>query len=174
MITLDWLSGFIDGEGCFNFLVTPSKFGIGYYVSPQFVLNGVCDEVDYLINVKKFLEECDIVSNKIRIVRYEQWGEMARTQCILTITKNKTCKKLCALLRDKLHTHKGKELGLWEQGIDMIMAGKHKTIEGFLNVIDILEQLQTFRSPRRQRKYTKNYFLDKFAHTHVKIALEGK
>lgn len=159
-MNLNWLVGFIEGEGNFGFTVGKRKsYKIGWQISPIFKLGLVRNDRNVLEKIKVFLKSHDIISHSLQDVEpHHTWSKNASEQTHLRITRIKSCQKLAKLIFPLLESKKKKEVKLWLRGIEKIDKGHHLRKKGFLEIMEIVDELHSLRKQRKPVRYNKKFF----------------
>jgi len=131
-MNLDWLLGFIEGEGCFSIgFHTGASTTYAVLVSPHFSMsqkfNGALEEI------QNFFHSRDIAC-PINASRTENF--------VMSINGISGCQKLAELLAPlKWHTRKRDDFETWLKCIEIIKRGEHLTKDGVLKLWDLSKNM---------------------------------
>ena len=118
----NWISGFVDAEGCFSVIVEVSKIK---FVSVSFEINLHEKDIDILYKIKKFFGVGDVYrrSDK-KIVRYRVTNINYIKHYIIP-----------HFLHYPLISKKWADFLLWSKVVEIIFNKNHLTEEGFLKIL---------------------------------------
>lgn len=154
MVDLNWLLGFIEGEGCFTIGLTRNKSAqFGYQIQPSFVIKltlseeQVLEEIKHTLGVgRTYYESSALSRNK---------GMKNANDCVsLRITKLKELEKLIDMLDPLFFVSSAKraDFNVWRDCIKLIQKGDHRKKEGFLRIAEMRDKLH-----KRKQWNKKNY-----------------
>lgn len=131
----NWISGFVDGEGCFHIALNKlSKMSLGYQVLPEFRLVQHSRDIEILKQIKDFLNMGVLRKNH---------GDRSE----LRIRKLVELVRLIHFFEEyPLRTKKRKDFELFREVIVMMQRGEHLTIFGLKKIASISAKMN------RQRK----------------------
>jgi hypothetical protein len=132
----EWVVGFTDGEGCFHVSILPNpKTASGYQVLPEFVVVQHRRSISVLYALKRFFGH--------GVVRPSQGDRYA-----FRIRSLEGLEKVCEFFtKHPLKTHKQVDFVRFRRVIHKMREGKHLSVEGLLEIIDIAMRMN---SQRRQ------------------------
>ncbi|MEI6581251.1 MAG: LAGLIDADG family homing endonuclease [bacterium] len=126
-----WISGFVDGEGCFTVSIvknTTTKFG--KQVFPEFVITQSGKSLDTLKEIQKFFGFGSIVLNK----RYDNHKEDLYKFCVRSVSELHT--KIIPFFEEfKLKTSKKNDFIIFCKIIKIMYHKKHLSKNGLQNIL---------------------------------------
>lgn len=146
-----WLVGFTDGEGCFSISIFKNEtMKAGYQVFPEFVLTQGAKSLDVLTKVQNFFECGNIYENK----RYDNHRESLYRYCVRN--KIDLIEKICPFFdKNPLMTAKKNDFALFEQGLEIIISGKHLEKSGFDKLRQIASEMNRQKPRNLESSQTK-------------------
>lgn len=125
-----WISGFVDGEGCFTVsFVKNSTTKFGKQIFPEFVITQGGKSLDTLKEIQKFFECGSIVLNK----RHDNHREDLYKFCVRSVSE--LSEKIIPFFREfTLRTSKKNDFIIFCKIISLISQKKHLSQNGFLNI----------------------------------------
>ena len=132
-----WVSGFVDGEGCFHVSINKSqKMSIGWQVLPEFrVVQHERDE-SVLKELQQFFQAGKVVTNH-------------DTRKELRIRKLDDLKKIVLFFKqNKLRTGKKKNLEIFGEILELMDNKKHLTVEGLTKIANLCWTMNRKIKPR--------------------------
>ena len=132
-----WVSGFVDGEGCFHVSINKSqKMSIGWQVLPEFrVVQHERDE-SVLQELQKFFDAGKVVTNH-------------DTRKELRIRKLNDLKKIVLFFKqNKLRTGKKKNLEIFGEILELMENKKHLTVDGLTKIANLCWSMNRKVKPR--------------------------
>ena len=132
-----WISGFVDGEGCFHVSINKSqKMSIGWQVLPEFrVVQHERDE-SVLQELQKFFDAGKVVTNH-------------DTRKELRIRKLNDLKKIVLFFKqNKLRTGKKKNLEIFGEILELMENKKHLTVDGLTKIANLCWLMNRKVKPR--------------------------
>ena len=140
-LSLDWVVGFTDGEGCFSVGVFRNdSLKLGYQVFPEFVLTQGAKSLKTLEAIQKFFGCGRIYENK----RYDNHTENLYRYCVRD--KSDLLENVIPFFeKNKLMTAKSEDFASFKQVLQLIKEKKHLTETGF-------EQIKQIASTMNHRK----------------------
>jgi hypothetical protein len=151
LIQVGWVTGFVDGEGCFSigFVRQPSRPGrkgykTGFQVSHEFAVTQGAKSVACLHELEGFFGVGGVLVNR----RYDNHTEhlyryavRRRTDLIETI--------IPFFARHPLRSSKRRDFEKFARCVEMIDQGRHKTREGLVVIAEIVETMNS-QKPRTE------------------------
>jgi len=130
MINGHWIAGFMDGESWFSIQISPSRSSkIGFSIAPIFRIEISERDERVLYEIEETLSLGRVRTRKPGYTLFE-------------ITSIKEAKQLLQFFQDyPLHTKKKETLALWSKAIDLILAKKHLTEDGILDLARIRDKM---------------------------------
>lgn len=120
-----YVTGFADGEGCFNILVVRSKSNlIGWQIQPRFVIEVNIKDIDLLLKVKDFFGGIGSVTTTKSVARFAVYGFKDIVNVILKHFEDYP-----------LQSAKQIDYYFWRECINLMLEKKHLTLEGLTEVI---------------------------------------
>ena len=146
-LTPEWIVGFVEGEGSFYIGIQPS--GKWFTVSPMFSISLHEKDKAVLEGIKSFFGFGTIGFTSKDSDWYKTAGINASNTCKYSVGGFEKAK----ILRDffakqHMYSAKKKDFNIWSEVIDLMLAGKHQTREGFLEICRLREDMNT-GSPRQ-------------------------
>jgi len=143
-INLDWLLGFVEGEGCFSIYAEKptTKRPELSRTYLHFILNQ--DEESLLLKIQEYLAVHNIVSHVNKM-----WG--SDKSYSLRISKKDSVGNLILLFGDKLISRKAIVYNLWKQAYDILNTIDNE-IEKNNKVLEIKEKIRLIQGVGRGRK----------------------
>ena len=132
-----WISGFVDGEGCFHVSINKSEqMSIGWQVLPEFrVVQHERDE-SVLKELQQFFRAGKVVTN-----------HGARKE--LRIRKLNDLKNIVLFFKQHpLRTKKKKNLEIFGEILELIENKKHLTVEGLTKIANLCWSMNRKTKPR--------------------------
>jgi len=138
MLNPYYVTGFVDGEGSFSITLTPRKKQlVGWEIRPSFSVSQNKTSRGVLFELKEFFD-CGYIrpSRKDEMLKYEIRSlDEIREKIIPHFEKY------------PLHTTKGKDFKIFREVIQLMGQRKHLEIQGFKEILILLEKLN-FRSKK--------------------------
>ena len=100
-MNIEWLSGFVSGEGCFTFVITKTAS------CPLFTMTLHIKDLDLLQKIQIFLKVGKIHVNK-----------SPYNSCTLQVGGEDDCKKISILFDKRLKGSKELDFKIWKEGIE--------------------------------------------------------
>jgi len=139
-ISTDWIVGFTDGEGCFKFNIMKNNCTIGFEVNPVYEIALHHDDSETLKKIKNVLQMGSVLHRDREALRRR--GIAASDTTVYSVTGLRNCLKIKEFfIKHPLQSKKQNDFALWSQCIDMIQSGRHKTIQGFLEIVRIRDRM---------------------------------
>ena len=128
----DWVVGFVDGEGCFHVSINRhEQMSTGYQVLPEFVIVQHKRDIQVLYALKRFFR-CGVVRRN----NGDRW--------CLRIRKLSCLERVCDFFtRHPLKTKKNVEFVKFRRIVNYMKEGRHLTVEGLLEIVDIALSMNT-------------------------------
>ena len=125
-----WISGFVDGEGCFTVsFVKNSTTKFGRQIFPEFVITQSGKSLETLKEIQKFFGCGSIVLNK----RYDNHREDLYKFCVRSVSE--LYEKIIPFFKEfTLRTSKKNDFAIFCKIITLMYKKKHLSQNGFLNV----------------------------------------
>lgn len=144
-ISLDFIKGFIEGEGCFTLTIhhyKSKKKGILYYVNPRFTLSQHKDNRKILIQLKNFFEFGKILQHKLKKVN--NVGITNSNNLVYCVLNFDDCQKFIKILgKNPFFGSKIKDYNRWKTIIHLVKDKKK-----FKRNDKILQQIFTIRNTK--------------------------
>ena len=151
LITLGWVIGFVDGEGCFSIGLTRQVGGVsrkgyrtGWQVSHSFVVVQGARSVSALYRLKEFFEVGTLCVNRRSDNHKEDlWRfAVADRDCLREVI-------VPFFQRHPLRTDKHRDFVKFAQCVELCATGQHRTNEGLVQVVEIM-QTMNHQKPRTE------------------------
>ena len=144
-----WVIGFVDGEGCFSIGFVrqhhrPERVGyrFGYQVAHEFAVTQGAQSVMCLHQLREFFGVGQVLANR----RYDNHREhlfryvvRRRADLLETI--------IPFFRRYPMRSSKQQNFEKFARCVDLVAAGRHKTVDGLLEIVEIAETMNR-RKPR--------------------------
>ena len=132
ILSNEWISGFVDGEGCFHISVLKhSDMSVGYQVLPEFTVVQHERDKQILFALKEFFK-CGVVRRN----HGDRWCYRVRKLSNLTT--------LCAFFdKHPLKTKKRIDYIRFRRITDRMSNGEHLTPDGLRRIVDIALKMNT-------------------------------
>jgi len=134
-----WISGFVDGEGCFTISIIRNPYG--WQVFPEFVVSQGERSRAALNKIERFFN-CGYINLN---TRRDNHHEQMLKYCVRSI-HDLDQKIIPFFEKNKLKTYKQKDFQVFRKVIRMMIAGKHKSEKG-------LEKVRSLLQTMNRRKY---------------------
>jgi len=146
---LNWLLGFIEGEG--SFVVTIHKqYGHkwGICTQPKFTICLGRWDLETLEEIQTFLLEDYNIESRIEHRNRDNNNQ-------LVINKVESCFNLIPLLNNlEWHTNKRRDYNIWSYIVGMVLRKEHKTKDGLLKIFLLREEMN--KNTNRRNTQGKN------------------
>ena len=140
--TEGWISGFVDGEGCFSISIFDNpSMSSGRQVFPEFVVTQGERSLPALQLLQEFFGCGHIYLNR----RYDNHTENLYRYCVRSVEELVT-KIVPFFQRNRLQTAKAEEFARFVQVLQLIKAGRHLTEAGLAEIEQIIGQMNNRRS----------------------------
>lgn len=148
LINAGWITGFVDGEGCFSvgFIKQPDRIGrkgykTGYQVWYEFAVTQGAKSLPSLEELKKFFKIGNLYINK----RYDNHKEHLYRYTVRR--KEDLINVIIPFFRQyPLHTSKQTDFEKFARCMEMIAKGEHLTKEGVVNIALICQTMNRQKS----------------------------
>jgi len=134
-----WISGFVDGEGCFTISIIRNPYG--WQVFPEFVVSQGEKSRAALKKIERFFK-CGYINLN---TRRDNHHEQMLKYCVRSI-HDLNNKIIPFFEKNKLKTYKQKDFQVFRKVIKIMIAGKHKSEKG-------LEKVRSLLQTMNRRKY---------------------
>jgi hypothetical protein len=146
MTFIDWLAGFIEGEGTFVVgISTRMDFKHGIRILPRFNLQLHHKEQPILKKIQK------IIGGNIHNYSYESKFNAA-PQISLCLSSIKDCLNLRNILKNKLYASKKKDFILWSIVLEFFKNEWHRTKEGIIQIAKIRDMMNLPLETKKKQK----------------------
>ena len=137
-----WISGFVDGEGCFTVsFVKNSTTKFGKQIFPEFVITQSGKSLKTLKEIQKFFGCGSIVLNK----RHDNHREDLYKFCVRSVPE--LYEKIIPFFREfTLRTSKKNDFMIFRKIINMMHKKKHLSQNGFLNIRTLASKMNRKKS----------------------------
>ena len=139
--TIGWITGFVDGEGCFtvsiikNISVTRKN---GYQVFPEFVVTQSESSIKSLEVLKKYFKCGYINRNKRKDGRFEDMMKY----CVRSLSD--LHKIIIPFFEsNKLKTYKDKDFRIFTKIIQIMLSGEHLNKKGLVKIISLMSSMNS-------------------------------
>lgn len=137
-----WISGFVDGEGCFSVSVYRNDtLKIGWQPFPEFTISQNIRNEELLEEIRKFFGCGSVIVNKrtdnhkYDMCKYTVRDLSSLTQVVVPFFE-----------RYPLRTHKGRDFQMFRSILVMIQKRKHLTEDGLSEIARIASTMNTKRT----------------------------
>jgi hypothetical protein len=136
-LTVDWVVGFVDGEGCFHIGITEHpEMNLRYQVLPEFTVVQHKRDIQVLYALKRFFG-----FGVVRKNHGDRWAYRVR--------KLEHLEKLCEFfLHHPLKTRRNVDFRKFRHIVLLMKEKRHLTREGLFEIIDIACSMNTAERPR--------------------------
>jgi hypothetical protein len=136
-----WITGFVDGEGCFAISFIKNKTTrFGYQAFPEFVITQGAKSLNSLERAKEYFGCGSIVLNK----RYDNHHEHLYRYCVRA-NPDLRFKIIPHFKKYRLKTNKMEDFKYFEEGIKLISNKKHLTKKGWEELKDIASKMNRMK-----------------------------
>lgn len=140
-----FVTGFINGEGCFNIWVAKSSSNsIGWQVQARFIIEVNIKDIDLLYKVQAFFGGIGLITSKKSVARFAIYGLKDITNVILKHFNNYP-----------LQSAKQIDFTLWKECINLMLSKKHLTQEGLEQIISIKAAMNFGESDKLKLSFPK-------------------
>jgi len=129
-----WISGFVDGEGCFTVSIIRGKYSP--QVFPEFVVSQGEKSYAALRRIEKFFKCGHINLNS----RHDNHHEQMLKYCVRS-THDLNDKIIPFFEKNKLKTYKQKDFQIFKKIIKMMVVRRHKTEKGLSKVESLIQSM---------------------------------
>ena len=128
----DWITGFVDGEGCFHVsILKHADMRVGYQVLPEFTVVQYKKDIQILYALKRFFR-CGVVRQN----HSDRWCYRVR--------KLDHLQMICAFFeKHSLKTKKNVDFIQFRRVIQMMITKMHLTHEGMWKIVNIALNMNT-------------------------------
>jgi len=132
-----WVSGFVDGEGCFHVSINNSpEMSIGWQVLPEFRIVQHERDQKVLEKLQEFFQAGQVVTNH-------------DTRKELRIRKLQDLRKVVSFFKQHpLQTKKKKDLEIFGEILELMEKKKHLTLEGLTDIANLCWSMNKKVKPR--------------------------
>lgn len=140
-LNLDWVVGFVDGEGCFHVSVNRHpEMSVGFQVLPEFVVVQRSRDRQILMALKRFFGAGS--------VRRNHGDRDDVDQDCLRIRKLEALQQVCDFfLKHPLKTKKNVDFRKFRRIINLMIEKRHLESEGLVEIIDIAMEMNSATRP---------------------------
>ena len=143
LILLGWVTGFVDGEGCFSigFVRQPSRPGrigykTGYQVTHEFAVTQGAKSIDCLHAIRDFFQVGQVIVNK----RYDNHKEHLYRYVVRK--RSELLDVVIPFFRQyPLRTSKRSDFEKFARCAELIATGHHLTPSGLIDLIEIAQTM---------------------------------
>jgi len=149
---INWLLGFIEGEGCFTIMLGLSKsYRFGISLSPTFCITLNHKDKEVIYKIKEFIGAGNIseISNQKYRNKGKNYQDCIRIQLCGYISCNKLKKRL---EKREWHTKKKNDFDTWCKFIDMFEKKEHLNLAGIKKILKLREKMN-LRGNELKRNY---------------------
>jgi hypothetical protein len=167
---LDWLIGYIEGEGCFTFLVIPyksKKQRLNFIYQPIFKLSVSAKERSALEEIQAFFGFGRIATKSKKY--WIKKSPNARDQVAFIVNGRKLCQQFIEKIPiENFKTSKRISYQNWQNCIEFVRARKHFTYDGFIklcemrDIINDRHKIRSYRSAEWFRQFLSDKKLEYF------------
>jgi len=146
-----WIIGFVDGEGCFSigFVRQPrrldrSGYATGFQVTHEFVVTQGEQSLSALHELRDFFGVGQVIVNRRRDNHREhlyRYVVRRRDELLETV--------IPFFQQHRLRTSKRDNFDKFARCVEMISAGRHKTVDGLIQIAEITETMNR-KKPRQE------------------------
>ncbi len=144
-----WVTGFVDGEGCFSigFIRQHDRAGrvgyrLGYQVAHEFAVTQGAQSVQCVHELREFFGVGQVIRNR----RSDNHREDLY-RCVVR-KRSDLLETIIPFFREHpMRSSKQANFEKFARCVDLVAAGRHKTVDGLIEIAEIAARSQ--RSPRR-------------------------
>ena len=154
-MNLDWVTGFIEGEGCFSILFIKAKSNkLGYQIKPMFAIKLVESEVDVLKEIRLFFNNIGNIYFESNSSGRAKRMKNANDSFSFRISRLEEIKELVKKMSGANFVSKEKERDFkkWCKCIEIIDKKEHLSKVGFLKIAKLRESMH------KRKQYNKQTF----------------
>ena len=143
-MNINWIIGFIEGEGNFSILFSKSKTSnMGYQISPSFAIKLVESEREILEKIRDFFDGIGNIYNESNRGSREKGMKNAKDSVSFRVTKLDEIKKIIEKLKEGNFVSPAKysDFENWCKCVEIIERKEHLTREGFLKIAMIRDKI---------------------------------
>jgi hypothetical protein len=145
-----WVTGFVDGEGCFSigFVRQPSRpgrngYATGFQVSHEFAVTQGQQSLDVLHELRDFFGVGQVIVNR----RYDNHREHLHRYVVRK--RDELLRTVIPFFHEHpLRTSKRENFDKFVKCVEMISAGRHLTVDGLIQIAEITETMNR-KKPRQ-------------------------
>lgn len=131
-----WITGFVDGEGCFSVTIQKASTAIGWQVFPEFVVTQGEKSLSVLRELQQFFECGKIFINR----RYDNHKEDIYRFCVRSVVDLRN-KIIPFFKENQLKTAKQKDFEKFACVLELMNEGKHLSREGLAEIAGIAQTM---------------------------------
>lgn len=134
---INWVTGFIEGEGSFSILFIKAKTNkFGYQIKPMFAIKLVDSELEVLEKIRQFFGNIGNIYFESNKYGRQKGMKNANDAFSFRVSKLDEVRKITRILRKVNFVSKAKEKAFrnWDECIKIISKKEHLTKEGFLKI----------------------------------------
>jgi hypothetical protein len=145
-LTPDWITGFVEGEGCFLVGVmrhATTRTGIGFL--PGFRIELQADDLPVLNSLKEYWGFGKVVFRSGSMASYKRAGIKASDHYVYQVTSLRNCLKLASFFAEcKFHSKKEQQFNHWFAALKLLRDKEHLSRSGANKILTVLgkEQLK--------------------------------
>ena len=143
---IGWITGFVDGEGCFSvsiFRNSKSKIKIGWQIFPEFVVSQGEKSKKSLELIRRYFNCGYIIRNK----RKDNHHEDMLKYCVRSLTDLRE-KIIPFFESNKLQTYKYKDFQIFKRIVEIIYKKKHLSEKGLQKIAKLISLMNRKRYPK--------------------------
>jgi len=135
--TIGWITGFIDGEGCFSVSIFRNKTSkLGWQVFPELAVTQGEKSLPSLNLLKEFFGCGKIFVNR----RHDNHKENIYRYCVRSL-KDLDAIVIPFFMKNKLRTSKAKDFEHFVDAVEIMKTGKHLSLNGLRQVARISSKM---------------------------------
>ncbi len=143
LVTVGWVVGFVDGEGCFSVSIQRSPvLTLGWQVFPEFVVTQGAKSLTALESLQHFFN-----CGRVRINRRsDNHKEPLYRYCVRPLADHRE-KIIPFFSENRLRTAKAESFEVYRQVVSLMTEGVHKTLEGVHRIALLAKQINRQKEP---------------------------
>jgi len=154
---LNWIVGFVEGEGCFTLTVSEKVYANtkSLQLHPVFQIS-IGENDKQILDLIKNTLGIGTITKKPKIY-WERFGFTAQNQFNYRVSNVMDCKKIYSFFNGKMLSSKNKSMQTWYACLMLIEQYKHLTKEGLIEILLLRDNINGVSKRKNYKDY--NYYL---------------